>query len=96
MNHKSPTTYEFYLKIKLSWYKDDLYTTVLRHVDQAKIGVGCRYIVHKAILEKPLIRTLIYKSNLQLLCEQEVGSSKLCTTVLNKYHFIIIKCLPRF
>ena len=91
MNHKSPTTYEVHLKTKLSWYKDDLYTTVLRHVDQAKIGLGCRYIAHKAIPEKPLIRTLIYKINRQLLCEQEVGNSNLCTPVLNKYHFFIIK-----
>ena len=91
MNHKSPTTYEVHFKKKLIWYKDNLYTTVLRHVDQAKIGVGCRYIAHKAIPEKPLIRTLIYKSNLQLLCEQEVGNSNLCTPVLNKYHFFIIK-----
>ena len=73
MNYKSPTNYEVHLKVKLSRYKDDLYTTVLRHIDQAKIGVGWRYIVSNAILDKPLIRTLIYKSNLQLLWEQEIG-----------------------
>ena len=91
MNYKSPINYEVHLKVKLSRYKDDLYTTVLRHIDQAKIGVGCRYIVSNAILDKPLIRTLIYKSNLQLLWEQDVGSSNICTPVLNKYHFFIIK-----
>ena len=91
MNHKSPTTYEVHFKIKLSWYKDDLYTTVLRHVDQGKIELGYRSTINKAILEKPLIRTLIYKINRQLLWGQEVGNSNLCTPVLNKYHFFIIK-----